>query len=60
MKATGMFVILMIQDGFESDFPKTSQFAKVINCPEVHRVTVDSYFQSNDEVSAFPYAVGSN
>ena len=55
-----MFVILMIQDGFESDFPKTSQFAKVINCPEVHRVTVDSYFQSNDEVSAFPYAVGSN
>ena len=46
------FVILLRQDGFESNFPKTkfqtitclTQFEKVA----IHCGTLDNYFQSND------------
>ena len=54
LKKTGLFVILLCQDGFESDYPEIklqkNHFLKSVwksNCPEVHCKILDSYLQSN-------------
>ena len=68
LKATGDFLILMSKDGFKSDCAErervpNNHFLKSIwqsNSVEVHLRILCSYFQSNDEVSASPYAVQSN
>ena len=43
-------MISLSQDGFESDCPETNfqTITSKSNCSEVHRGTLDSYFQSND------------
>ena len=54
-KASAIFVILLSQNGFETDCPETkvqnNYFLDLFwksNCSEVHHGTLDSYFQSND------------
>ena len=60
MKATVILARLPSQDGPETKFQTIasySQFEKS-NCLEGYYGTMHNYFQSNDKVSAFPYAVG--
>ena len=65
-RLTGIFVILLSENGFESNCPEKSSKQSLFevsltdNSSKAHCGTLDSYFQSNDYVSVSLNAVWSN